>query len=177
MPDRQRFHLTTKDYTILEVMLERFQGRDPVLVDLLTRKIAGAKVVFRADIAPDVATLSSRAVYRVDHGPQETRIIAHDEMRGLVGTVIPITNPRGLALLGLAEGDSMSFKGSGGEVETVTLLKVAYQPEAARSELRPAFPGLPARPPALRLVHSRDEGPPRQSLPGEEPDDPGPSAA
>lgn len=39
--------------------------------------------------------------------PSETQIGAHGEMRGLVGILLPITNPRGLARLGLAEGQSI----------------------------------------------------------------------
>lgn len=41
--------------------------------------------MFRDDIPANVVTLSSRVAYRVNDGPAETRIVAHDQMRGLVG--------------------------------------------------------------------------------------------
>ena len=90
--------------------------------------------MFRDDIPPTVVTLSSRVAYRVNDGPAETRIVAHDEMRGLVGMLLPITNPRGLALLGLAEGQSMTIPNADGKLDTLTVQEVLYQPEAARRE-------------------------------------------
>ena len=90
--------------------------------------------MFRDDIPPTVVTLSSRVVYRVNDGPAETRIVAHGEMRGLIGMLLPITNPRGLALLGLAEGQSIAIPKADGSFETLTVQEVVYQPEAARRE-------------------------------------------
>ncbi|WP_315920602.1 nucleoside-diphosphate kinase [Mesorhizobium sp. SP-1A] len=187
MSATETFHLTTKDYTILEVMQERAIGRDETLAQIVRRKISNAVVMFREDIAPTVATLSSRVVYRIDDGPAETRIIAHDTMRGLVGTILPITNPRGLALLGLSEGQSMEIAKAGGGFETVTLQTVAYQPEAAQRELDKTGQTRPQptrqRGPILRVVHRSDDLPPRPaqkhaaSGPDDGFDDPGPSAA
>ncbi|MER9444163.1 hypothetical protein NKI79_22825 [Mesorhizobium sp. M0340] len=105
--------LTTKDYTILEVMQERRPARGDAFSTILQRKISSAVVMFREDIPATVVTLSTRVAYRVNDGPAETRIVAHDEMRGLVGMLLPITNPRGLALLGLAEGQRETEAGGG----------------------------------------------------------------
>jgi regulator of nucleoside diphosphate kinase len=173
--------LTTKDHTILEVMLERCLGLDDPLRPILQKKLRKAVVVFADDVLPTVVTLNSRVAYRVNGGAAETRIVAHDEIRGLVGRVISITVPRGLALLGLAEGQSFHIRGRDGAGETVTVEEVAYQPEAARREaerlVNPAKPPFPG----LRLVHSSDDvpaevrkAPTRYVL---SPDDPGPSAA
>jgi regulator of nucleoside diphosphate kinase len=177
--------LTTKDYTILEVMLERNLGGDDNMRELLRRKIDGATVVFRDDIPPTVVTLSSRVTYTVDDGPAETRIIAHDQMRGMVGAVLSITTPRGLALLGLAEGQSIAIGRADGGEERLTVQKVVYQPETARRAAagRQEGAGQPrSRGPILRLVHSADEAPaqPARRVPArydDGPDDPGPTAA
>jgi transcription elongation GreA/GreB family factor len=161
MPTTDSCQLTTKDYTILEVMQERHPRGDALSV-ILQRKISSAVVMFREDIPATVVTLSSRVAYRVNDGPAETRIVAHDEMRGLVGMLLPITNPRGLALLGLAEGQSISIPTAGGGLETLTVHEVVYQPEAARRErlkLAGAAAPDPWRPggPVLRIVHRSDE--------------------
>ncbi|MEI5682246.1 MULTISPECIES: nucleoside-diphosphate kinase [unclassified Mesorhizobium] len=176
--------LTAKDYTILEVMLERCLGRDDPIAEILKRKIDGASVMFRDDIPPIVVTLSSRVSYRVDDGPAETRIIAHDEMRGLVGSVLSITNPRGLALMGLAEGQSMVIRRADGTEEKLTVQEVVYQPEAAKREteglkLDLGGPASKPRGTILRLVHSADGLPatPIERVPAPLDDDPGPSAA
>jgi regulator of nucleoside diphosphate kinase len=186
MSNEQIFRLTTKDYTILEVMLDRSIGRDETLVPILRRKLSGAIVTFREDIPADVVTLSSRVTHRVNGGPPETRILAHEEMRGL--SVLTITNPRGLALLGLAEGEQMTFEAADGTHETVLVEAVVYQPESARRdrERLAEEPRInekaPARP-SLRVVHSSAEAPLRETArpvfavdPGGF-DDPGPSAA
>lgn len=182
----ESFQLTTKDHTILEVMRERSIARDQIVSEILRRKLSRAVILFREDIAADVVTLSSRVTYRVDDAPAETRIIAPDDMRGLVGLLLPIGHPRALALMGLAEGQSMTIPRADGGSETLTVVQVVYQPEAARRErLRQAEPLAP-RPSrqaghALRLVHSADvplaTPHARPAIAGTGPDDPGPSAA
>ena len=183
MSKDQACRLTTKDYTILEVMLERCHGRDDPMAAMLRRKLAEAVVMFREDIPSDVVTLSSRVTYRVNGAPAETRIVSHDEMRGLVGSVLPITNPRGLALLGLAEGQSATIEKPDGTTETIAVEAVAYQPEAARREAAQLASGTQARnKPVLRVVHDSGDIPARPartmiSIGGGGFDDPGPSAA
>ena len=183
MSNTESCQLTTKDYTILEVMRDRYQGRDPTMSAILQRKVSLALVMFRDDIPPNVVTLSSRVAYRVNDGPAETRIVAHDDMRGLAGMLLPITNPRGLALLGLAEGQSMTISNPDGKLDTLTVQEVVYQPEAARRERLRLADGNEPRPgtPILRLVH-RADGPDKSAkkvMAAVESgfDDPGPSAA
>ena len=184
MSNTETYQLTTKDYTILEVMLERYQGRDATMSAILQRKVSRALVMFRDDIPPAVVTLSSRVAYRVNDGPAETRIVAHDDMSGLVGMLMPITCPRGLALLGLAEGQSMTIPNPDGRLDTLTVQEVVYQPEAARRERLRLARGAEPRPgePVLRVVH-RSDGLEDRSLNKVTAaaesgfDDPGPSAA
>jgi regulator of nucleoside diphosphate kinase len=124
--------LTAKDFTIIEVMRDRCLDRNEPLASILTRKIASAIVMFRDDIPHDVATMSSRVTFSVDGRDADTRIISHDPMASTTGMFLPITTLRGLALLGLAEGDDFVFTNGEGVVERVVLEKVQYQPEAAR---------------------------------------------
>lgn len=146
--------LTSKDYSILEVMLERRRGFDDPIVPMLERKLAGARVVLVDSVAADVATLNSRVQFRVGDQPAQTRTLIQQEVRGLVGLGLPLTTPLGLALLGLGEGEATVFEQHGGATRVV-LEKVLYQPEAARRVTQgmreePAAKGRPA----LVLVHS-----------------------
>ena len=122
--------LTTKDYTILEVMYERCLGRDDPLRPILEAKLSGACVMFREDIPPTVVTLSSRVAYRIDGGSAETRIITHGEVNGPVGGVLSITLPRDLALLGLAEGQSFTI--ARGEAKAVRKISVSSRSFTSR---------------------------------------------
>lgn len=187
MCSNETFQLTTKDHAILEVMRERAIGRDAIVSEILRRKLSRAMLMFREDIAPEVVTLSSRVRFRVDDAPAETRIITPDEMRGLVGQSLPISHPRALALIGLAEGQSMSIAKADGGTERVTVLEVVDQPEAARRERLGTALSAEAVPPRpvsrfLRLVHDAGAQPAAPSMSRAAardggPDDPGPSAA
>ena len=124
--------LTTKDFTILEVMLDRCTERSSPFAALLKRKLDAATVVFRDDVPPAAVTLSSRVVYRCGDREADTRILCHDRMSS-PGLFLPVTTPLGLALLGLTEGQQISFDTAEGP-RSVQLKAVAYQPEAARRE-------------------------------------------
>lgn len=135
----QTIHLTTKDFTILEVMLERGAVADPAAQRLLRDKILNATVVFADDIPPTVATLNSRVVYRIDGGPAETRTLVQSARHGPVDT-LSIATLRGLALIGMKAGDTTALDAPGG-LEELRLDAVEHQPEAARGRHK-------ARPPA-----------------------------
>lgn len=173
--------LTTKDFTIIEVMRDRCLGQDDPLAPILKRKIESAIVMFRDDVPDDVATMSSRITFSVNGRDPDTRIISHDRMASTVGMFLPVTTLRGLALLGLSEGEHFVFTNSDGVEEQVLLEKVDYQPEAARREKealeRHSMGRAPGKP-SLRLVRGdfHDRAPLVAVSPGGF-DDPGPSAA
>ena len=55
--------LSTKDHTLLEILLERHADADAAFRSLLRKKLAGCSVVVRDVIPPDVATLNSGSVF------------------------------------------------------------------------------------------------------------------
>lgn len=174
--------LTTKDFTILEIMLDRLAERDGLMGRLLRNKLASAIVMLRDDIPPDVATLNSRLRFRVDD-TIDTRVLSHAPMGSPVGMFLPITAPRGLALLGLRENGRIAVETAEGRPEELILEKVLFQPEAERAE-RASWDE--AATPTARRAMMRVVG---GSLAGDLPplarlgqgnaggDDPGPSAA
>lgn len=175
--------LTTKDFAIVRTMLDRLAWSGGPLVALLRRKLATAQVVFSNEADADVVTLNSRVVFSVDGGASYTRIVTQGTVEGMVGQTIPLTVPRGLALLGLRKGQSISVDVGRGDDETIEVQDILYQPEAAR-------PGISSPPPALEaeerrfpvLVFSADRPSPLgaerkiRHISGNG-DDPGPSAA
>ncbi len=165
--------LTTKDFTILEVMLERCLGRDDPLAPILRRKLEAALIVLRDDVPAAVATLSSRVTFSVGGRPADTRVLSHDRMNS-PGVFLPITTARGLALLGLSEGQRFRLRESGGAEEDVLLESVLYQPEAARRRKEAPLRPAPQRKPVLTLVRGGEQ-PTMDRADGF--DDPGPSAA
>lgn len=178
--------LTTKDFTILEVMRDRRRGREDPLVPILKRKLEAATIVFREDVPETVATLSSRVTYSVDGRTPDTRVISHDHLSMPMGMFLPITTRRGLALLGLSEGEEFVLTDAAGRQERILLQKVHYQPEAARRSggseagetAAQAMPEPARRRPLLKLVHGALAGADRPRAGGYNgPEEPGPSAA
>ena len=172
--------LTTKDFAILEAMLDRCLGTEDPMTPIIRRKMNTAQVLFRDDVPADVATLDTRLVFSVDGREADTRVISADRRTAPIGLLLPITTLRGLALLGLTEGQSFSLAGQDGVEETVLLEKVLYQPEAARREVGAlGRPAVVPRKPVLRLIQGGFTG--RSNIVSIAPtgsDDPGgPSAA
>lgn len=168
---------TTKDFTILEIMRDRCLGREDPLAPILKRKIESALVVFRDDMPVNVATLSSRVSFSVEGRDSDTRVLSYDRMNSPVGMFLPINTGRGLALLGLTEGQEFRVTTCDGIEERIMLEKVRYQPEAAKrdkedvNELAAQTP----RKPALRLIRGTRYDDPGLASAGH--DDPDPSAA
>jgi regulator of nucleoside diphosphate kinase len=136
--------------------------------------------VFRDDVPGNVATLSSRVTFSIDGRESDTRVISHDRMTSPIGMFLPITSPRGLALLGLAEGQEFRLPNHDGAEERILLAKVLYQPETAKRAKEGLANPASARPgrPFLRLVPGGARREPDRILaPPEGFDDPGPSAA
>jgi regulator of nucleoside diphosphate kinase len=173
MPAHERFHFTTKDMSILETMLDRMPERRGPAAALIERKLDAARVWLTDDVPPSVVTLNSRVRFRLGDAASQTRVVSLGDPGGNVGGVLPLTNLRGLALIGLEDGCAFTFEGPSGLPETVTLEAVLHQPEAARRVLR----ADERERRTLRLVYSAAEtAAPRVRLTAFD-DDPGPTAA
>ncbi|MGX9181167.1 nucleoside-diphosphate kinase [Mesorhizobium sp. BHbdii] len=172
--------LTMKDFSVLELMLARRRPFADPIVPMLEHKLSHACIVPIDSVDPDVVTLNSRVVFHIDSGPSETRTLVQNEMRGPVGSSLPVTTRRGICMLGMAQGQTALVEQPDGRRELMLIDTVLYQPEAARraaEEKRMAE----RRPHKLTLVYSAtaddrplgEIGKIRQT--GE--DDPGPSSA
>ncbi|TXR47061.1 nucleoside-diphosphate kinase [Phyllobacterium endophyticum] len=173
--------LTTKDYHTLQSMQEDMFLKDELMRSILRDKLSNAIVTLPEDIPPTVVTLNSRISYRVDDSLLENRVIAHNEKRGVVGmTLISITEPRGLTLLGLAEGQSAVVSRAPDAPEMVTVEKVFYQPEAEAQRLSERMQRIeePERQESnVFRVQDRPFSSRRTRDLGNDNDDPGPPAA
>lgn len=181
MSSPSRCQLTTKDFSILESLLERDAHHDEAFIRLLRQKLATATIVFQDDIRPDVATINSRVEFTVDGNLIDNRILAYGGDGAFPGPTLPITTIRGLALLGLSAGEAIEVERLDGEIEEVRLGKVSHQPEANRKDrLNQPAPAkaTPEQQSSVVAFAAR-----RKPIPSERPpidpddDDPGPRAA
>jgi regulator of nucleoside diphosphate kinase len=161
-------HLTAKDHVFLESLLLAGRNTDAYL-QLLRHKLETATVVPTELVHARTATIDSRIAFSVGGGAAEQRVLSRDEKSATHGLSLPVTTMRGLALLGLKEGDVYPLRKENGIIEPLRLEKMLYQPEAARRREHAAATaavlqfrsGSPATGPAAHVSE----------------DDPGPSAA
>jgi transcription elongation GreA/GreB family factor len=182
MSDKPHCQLTSKDFAILETMRERMDASDTAFAALLRQKLETAKVVFRDEIPAGVVTLNSRVAYRIDGQPAGTHLVAQGRPGELPDAALSIHTPRGLGLLGLAEGQSIVVDSAGKGRETLTVEEVVFQPEADLSRrdrmptMNPAASSAGAGAQVVSLHAFRRAQPP-VFADGPEDDDPGPQAA
>lgn len=106
--------LTVRDFQICQTLLDTLAGPDSPSARLLRSKLDTATIVSDGDVDPLVVTLNSRVEFQVDDEAPQMRILVKCEFRnGLVGMTHPISTPRGIALLGLREGQACSFDEGG----------------------------------------------------------------
>ncbi len=173
--------LPTKDFAVLEVMLERRRAFADPIVHMLEHKLSSADVVPTGSVGPDIVTLNSRVVFSIDAGHAETRTLVQNEVRGPVGSSLSVATRRGLCMLGMARGETASIEHADGRRESILIKAVLYQPEAARRAVRQKDRADGRRPHGLTLVYSAaaDWRPLGETIGMRqtEDDDPGPSAA
>ena len=116
--------LTTKDFSILETMLERRAGQSGPLIPLLRAKLAAAQVVFRDDLPPGTVALDCRVVFRVNREQPQTRILVQNENDLFEGRTLSVSSVRGLSLIGLKEGQQISIRDENGETEAIDIIEV-----------------------------------------------------
>ncbi len=128
MTSAHRPVLTRRDVAILRGLI----GRHGAASDRrIAAKLAVARMVLPERIGRDIVTLNSRVVYAIEGAPPAMRIVVHSEALAVPGMTIPVHAPRGLALLGARAGDRIPVSRDDGRIETLTVLAVPYQPEAA----------------------------------------------
>ncbi|MBO9462175.1 nucleoside-diphosphate kinase [Labrenzia sp. PO1] len=161
MREPKQFIFTNKDYATLTRMVSQCPRTNTPFVSLLRRKLAQAHVVPSSEIPVNVVTMNSRVTFQVDDHAPDTRVVIPDEADSLVGLTLPITTTTGMALLGMSEKQSIDLTGFGRQSRTLTVIGVAYQPEAMGG-VRLDVPQGPISArrqgrPFLHLVHSSDE--------------------
>lgn len=186
MSKQPHCEITAKDFTILQVILERTPLDDQAFRCLLDRKLSTARIVLLDDVDPQVATINSRVKFSVDDGPVDNRILIHGDESTIHGLTLPVTTLRGLALVGLRADGSIIISRSHGSAEEMRLHRVAYQPEATQRKAmstQRSLPGLEAwserSSQVVELGHYRRSAAadPTRATGDSSDEDPGPEAA
>lgn len=123
--------LTVLDFAVLERFVRLQLPSDGPAARALLGKLHGSRIVRVDAVGSDVATLGSRVVFAVDGSQPQARVLVLSTRHAAAGWTLPVTAPRGLALLGRAAGDVVAAARRDGTAERLHLLDVLQQPEAA----------------------------------------------
>jgi regulator of nucleoside diphosphate kinase len=102
-------------------------------VEFLVRELMRAAVVDDVETPDDVVTMRSRVSFR-EEGCEaiETVTLVYPGESDMYEDAISVLTPLGAALLGLSEGQSISYPRPHGGMKTITVIALLYQPEAQR---------------------------------------------
>ncbi len=127
--------MTRSDRARLEGLLREHEPiRSWKAVAFLVGEMARARLVDDDEIGPTVVTIHSRVAFREDSdGDAMVATLTLPGERGLYQDAMSVLTASGAALLGLSEGQSITFVAPDGRKRTIAVDKVLYQPQAARA--------------------------------------------
>lgn len=172
MNDEFAFVLTSRDFALLESLVHNWREPFPGAGERIRRKLASATVVFPGDVPANVVTVNSRVRFRADAERPEERTIVKGHSEARCGMTLPLTSPRGVALLGAAVGQTVEALRPDGSGEILLIEAVPYQPLQTQrpvglrviSSKEPPdasslFPSTRSRPEGRRFCNDDDPGP------------------
>jgi regulator of nucleoside diphosphate kinase len=130
MDKKPEITLSRLDAERLEQMLDSLDGKSFPGRSELEEEIARANVVEPAQVPPTVVTMNSSVRFKVESSDTEFSLtLVYPRDADGSNDKISILTPVGSALLGLAEGDEITWPAPGGGMMVVKIIEVTYQPE------------------------------------------------
>ena len=130
MEHRPPITVSSLDAARLEKMLDSLDSRRFPNREDLQAELGRANIVEPAEMPPDVVTMNSTVTFRIESSGKDFSLtLVYPGDIGDGAEKVSILAPVGSALLGLREGDEISWPGPGGGLLQVRILKVVYQPE------------------------------------------------
>jgi regulator of nucleoside diphosphate kinase len=103
---------------------QNFPGKEQLQAELLRATIVSSK-----NVPADIVTMNSTVTFRTGDGKEFSLKLVYPKDADGSADKISILAPIGSAILGLKEGDSISWPILGGTTSDVQVIRVAEQPE------------------------------------------------
>lgn len=132
MEQKPPITISSLDVARLEKMLDSLGSKQIPNKEDLQNELDRAHIVEPEEMPHDVVTMNSTVIFQMESSSTEfalTLVYPNDIADGT--GKISVLAPVGSALLGLREGDAISWPKPGGGSIKVRILKVVYQPERA----------------------------------------------
>ena len=122
--------LSVTDFERLDKLLSSL-SEDTIGYDTLSQELERATLVAPEALPADVVSMNSTVRFRLANGKQSTLTLVYPKDLDQSGDKISILAPVGSALLGLKCGDTINWPLPSGEMSSITVEEVLYQPERA----------------------------------------------
>ena len=124
--------VSTLDADRIETLLDTLPSSSDHIKEALRQELARAELVEPEAMPPDIVTMHSRVRFEIE----ETRetfclTLAYPRDMGTLTDGLSILTPIGTALLGLSKGAMINWPRLDGQLQTLRILDIAYQPERA----------------------------------------------
>ncbi|MDX9862208.1 MAG: nucleoside diphosphate kinase regulator [Rhodospirillales bacterium] len=132
MPNRlPRIVVTRNDHARLSALASAALETHPETVAALIHGLNRAKVVPPGKIGRGVVTMNSRIKFLDDlTGEKKVVTLVYPVEEDVAAGRLSVLSPAGAALIGLEEGESITYVGTDGAEKSLTVTKVQYQPES-----------------------------------------------
>ena len=116
--------VSNADYERLTDLANASQSRLPEVAEELLAEMDRARVVDEAKVPSDVVRMGSTVTFKSDDGHTRTLQLVYPADESLDEHRISVMTPVGAALIGLAEGQSISWTARDGKLHKLTVTKV-----------------------------------------------------
>ncbi|WP_042446225.1 nucleoside diphosphate kinase regulator [Azospirillum sp. B510] len=117
--------LTATDHDRLSALVEAVSERLPEVYAYLTVELERAAVIEEGELATGVVTMGARVAFRDEvTGQERTVTLVYPRDADLAACRVSVLTPIGAALIGVAEGQSITWYTREGEAKILTVLAV-----------------------------------------------------
>ncbi|MDR6772143.1 nucleoside diphosphate kinase regulator [Azospirillum sp. BE72] len=117
--------LTATDHDRLSALVEAVSERLPDVYEYLTGELERAAVIDARELVTTVVTMGARVAFRDEvTGQERTVALVYPGDADLAAGRVSVLTPIGAALIGVAEGQSITWYTREGEAKTLTVLAV-----------------------------------------------------
>ena len=132
--------LPAGEYRRLQRLMLTMIGSRSALASILRRKLGSAESVPSSAVAHDVAVSGRRVRFRIDGRRLEDRILSWEPPARGKADQLSLHSPRGLALLGLSPGESVSYRTEAGRTEFIEVEQVSAAPSRRMPRIATSSP-------------------------------------
>jgi regulator of nucleoside diphosphate kinase len=128
---RPKIVMTEADHVRLTRLAEAAASRMPEVSDYLSAELDRAKIVRRGQVPAKLVTMGSTLTFRDEQRGRTERVtLVFPEDANIEEKRISIMTPVGAALIGLTEGQSITWPSRTGEIHRLQVLSVEEAPAA-----------------------------------------------